>query len=495
MTTPSQVSSEPKKFARDILWVAMSQIFVSLLGIITLPVFTKTYTTEMYGIWTQVSVTVSLISPLLTLQFGTAVVRFLAGEDEKAVRSRSLGAMLTAIVIFALLVLIIMNLLASQISVFLFDSPAYPTFVHLTFFWTFTDALFLFFISYLRARGKIKGLSIIQASFALSKMAAVVAMAKLDFGLIWIVGCIVLIELIFSLGLFNLIAREEGFPKPNFVRIREFLSFSVPQIPSAIFLWIISTSDRFFITHFLTLSETGIYSSSFALGSLIALFYSPIAFVLLPVVSKAWEKKQKTDVRKYFEYSTRLFLIMAIPGAAGVAMLSQSLLNILTTPDYLVGWQLVLLIAVGTIFLGIYQLNLYIIYLIKQTRWLPLMIIIASAASTGLNLILIPRVGIIGAAIANMVSYFILAGIVTAWARKAISYSFDFIFLGKVIAASLAMSLYLYFLRANSITSIILLILSGIMVFIIVLLLLRTFSETDRGHIKQFVKGMVPWVH
>jgi len=492
--TQLRVSNEPTKFVRDVIWVGISQLLVALVSVVTIPALTKSYSTETYGVWIQVSVTESLMIVLLNLDLGTAVVRFLAGEEDKAIRLRSLGSMLSAIFIFAFLLMVPVSLLAPQLSILLFNSTAYTTFVRLTFLWTFADALFGFFISYLRARGKIKGLSIIQVSMSLCKMAIIVLLAKLGLGLIWIVVCIVFIELIYIFGIFGKIIREEGFPKPNLVGIKVFLGFSVPQIPADLFVWIISGSDRYFITHFLGLSNNGIYSTSNSLGSLISLLFSPISFVLLPTVSKAWGQNQKMAVKNYFEYSTKLFLLLAIPAAAGIALLSQPVLKILTTSQYLAGWELVFFIAVGTIACGIYQINEYIIYLIRQTKWLPIMVLAASITSVGMNLILIPKMGIIGASIANIISYTVLAAIVTIIARKAISYKFNFKFLSKVIAATLVMSLCIYLLKVNSIVSIILASIVGTAIFFSVLFLLRTFSEQDKRITMQVLVDVVPWL-
>jgi len=85
-------------------------------------------------------------------------------------------------------------------------------------------------------------------------------------GLEWIIICMILAELMFVLYILYLITHAEGFPVLNFTGMKQFLAFSVPQMPSGVLLWIIAASDRYFITHFLGLSETGIYSSSNALG-------------------------------------------------------------------------------------------------------------------------------------------------------------------------------------------------------------------------------------
>jgi len=324
------------------------------------------------------------------------------------------------------------------------------------------------------------------------KMAVIVTLVTKGYSLGWIVALIVIGEAFFVAMVFGLIVREVGFPKPVLDGLKQYLSFSIPQIPAGALFWIISASDRYFITHLLNLSQTGAYSASYTLGSLLALFYAPIGFVLLPSVSRFWERGELAKTRSYFEYSTRLFLTLAIPTAAGLGILSQPLLGILASSEYMVGGGLVLLVALGTIFLGLYQINAYVILLVQQTRWLPVMIGIAAATSAGINLALIPKVGIMGAATSAIVSYFILAAIVTVWARRAISYRIDLKFLGKVIGATAIMAFCLKFIPTTSIWYVILAIVAGAAIFALGLWLLRAFSAQDRRLIKEAVSGINP---
>jgi O-antigen/teichoic acid export membrane protein len=287
---------------------------------------------------------------------------------------------------------------------------------------------------------------------------------------------------------------EVGFPRPNFTGLKKYLAFSLPQIPGKILLWLIISSDRYFITHFINLSETGVYSSSHTLANLTSLFYMPISFVLYPVVSRLWEQKRISEVKSYLENSTRVFLMLSIPAAAGIALLSQPLLRVLTTPEFLAGNGLVLLLAVGTIFLGIYNINVNVILLVMKTKLLPLVIAIASATSVLMNFVLIPRLGILGAGVSNIVAYFVLAAIVTFWAKNVIHYRIDFILTGKVIAATLIMSVCLYFLRVDSVWKILLAIVVGAIVFGSVFILLKGLSAQDKQLIRRFVRGLIPGI-
>lgn len=489
-TPENKPRAEIQKFTGDMVWITIYQTIAQLTGLITLPALTKSYSAEIYGALIQTSVTASLLAPILVLHLTTATVRFLAAEDDIEKRRQALGAMLWPVIVFACLTLILSLLLRQSLSIFLFEKAEYAYLVPLAFLWASMNALFSFSISYLRARGGIKKLSIIQLSFVIIQTAFMIILAIKGYGLGWIIGSIIASEALFTAFVFVLIIKEIGLPKPSLEGLTGYLAFSVPQIPNGIFLWVISASDRYFITHLLNLNQTGIYSASYALGGLVGFFYQPITFVLFPTVSRLWEQNKLQGVRNYLEYSTKLFLALAIPATAGLYILSQPLLRLLTTPDYAVGGSIVLLVALGTIFQGIYQINVYIVLLVKQTRWLPLMIAVAATINAGLNLVLIPRVGIMGAAISTIVSYFVLAAIVTVWARRTINYKTDIKFLAKVIAAALLMTLCLSFIKINGISGIMMAVVVGVIVFALGLFLFRSFSRRDIELVKEIIAGL-----
>jgi O-antigen/teichoic acid export membrane protein len=486
----NQPVTEPQKFASDVVWVAVSQALVLLTGLGTLPALTKCYSAEIYGAWVQIVVTVGLMTLILALYLQNATVRFLAAEEDTEKRRRAFGAMLWPILAFACFLVIVSLLLRQDLSILMFADSKYAYLIPLIFLWASMEALFAFSLSYLLARGKIKRLSIIQISLAITKMAVIVMLALAGYGLGWIIVCIIASETFFVIVVFGMIIKEIGWPRPALEGLRGYLAFSIPQIPSGILLWVIGASDRYFITHLLNLSQTGIYSASYAIGSLISLFYFPLHVVLFPTVSRLWEQEELSKVRNYLEYSTKLFLTLALPGAAGLYILSQPLLGILTTSDYLVGGRLILLVALGIMLLGVYQINSYVILLVKQTKWLPLIVAIAAVTNAGFNLTLIPKVGIMGAAISAIVSYFILAAIVTVWARRVISYKVDIKFLAKVIAGTLLMAFCLSFINISGILGIIITAVAGVMIFALALWLLKAFSTEDRKLIKEIILGL-----
>ena len=484
--------TDSQKFTSDIAWVAVSGILISLTGLVTLPALTRSFPLDVFGVWVQISVTVGLLTPIITLHLGTAMVRFLAGEEDKDKRRHAFGTMVSSVLTFACFVLFIALLLSQELSVFLFADAKYAHFIPLIFLWVLTGALFVLSISYLRARGNIKKLSVIQVANTVVNMALIVTLSIAGYSLELVILSIIIIQALFLFLVLGMIVNEVGIPHPSFQGIKSYLSFSAPMIPSGALFWVINSSDRFFITHILSLSEAGMYSVSHTLGSLISLFWMPIGFVLFPMVSKLWEQKEVSKVRNYFEYSTKLFLTLAIPAAVGIYILSQPLIAILATPEFMVGGGLVFLIALGTVLLGLWQINAYIILLVQQSKWVPFIVAIAALTNATINIVLIPKVGIVGAAISTIVSCFVLSAIVTIWARRAISYKMDFKFLSKVVVATLVMAFCLRFIQIGSPLSIVLAVIAGAAIFGLGLLLLRVFSKQDRRLIRETLAGLNP---
>lgn len=483
-------STDAQKFASGIIWIAVSQILVSAIGIIVLPVLTKSYTPAIYGVWVQINVTIGICASLMTLYLGAALIRFVAGEGEKEQRRQTFGTMLWTVFFFTIIVFIFSIIFRQDLSLLIFSSDQFIVFVPLTFLWASLEALFAFLINYFQAMGNIKKLTIIQVASSSIKIGLITVLATTGYSLIWIVISIIIAQTLFVTIICMMIIKDLGFPKLQFNGLKRFLAFSLPYIPSGITFFIISSSDKYFIAHLLNLSEAGIYAASYSIGSIILFFSGPISFVLYPKLIKLWEQKETMRLRTYLEYSIKLFLALAIPGSVGLYILSQPLLGLLATSEYAVGGILVLLIALGTTMYGIYQITVCIICLAEQTKWLPLAIALSAATNICINLALIPKVGIIVAAFSMAIAYLLLAIIVAAWAGKIFNYSIDLKFIAKIVLATILMAFCLSFIKIGGALSIALTTITGLIIFGAGLFFLRAFSRDDLVLIREILSGI-----
>ena len=75
--------NEHKLFTQRIGLIGITNLLISLSGIILLPILTKTLPIEEYGLWVQIIVTIGLILPFANMGLSPAIVRFLAAEKDK----------------------------------------------------------------------------------------------------------------------------------------------------------------------------------------------------------------------------------------------------------------------------------------------------------------------------------------------------------------------------------------------------------------------------
>jgi O-antigen/teichoic acid export membrane protein len=210
----------------------------------------------------------------------------------------------------------------------------------------------------------------------------------------------------------------------------------------------------------------------------------PLGFVAYPLLVEFWGKNQKSVVRDILEKSTRVYLFFVIPSIFGLYVLGPKSILILATSDYIVPSTLILWISLGIFFLGVYQINVYIIHLIKKTYYNTIIFFIAAVINIVLNYFFINAIGMEGAAISTFISYLFLASVVTSLARKRIHYTFDIKFTLKCIFASLIMFVVIQQVVISSINMVLLVILLAAAIYLILAVILRCFTREDINDIK-----------
>ena len=473
-----------KKFVSDVLFYGISSGLISLFGLITLPILTKTLSPDLYGVWVQIGVTIGLLLTCITLGFQTSVVRFLSGNEDKQRVSSLFHLMFGIVLLNGLLFVLITFFFQDVLSSFIFADVSFHRFVPLTGLWLMTQAIYAMNISFIRSKSKIKLLSLINichSAFQILILYLVLIVFAETLEMVLILYIITTIIFSVIIYLFEVVKTVGISIKVDDVKntLKDLFKFSLPFIPNGALIWILASSDRYFIVHLLSLSENAVYSVAYSLVSVLSLFYMPFGFVAYPLLVDLWEKDQKNAVKNILEKSTRVYIFFAIPSIFGLYVLGSKLILILATSDYTVPPALILWVSLGILFLGIYQINIYIIHLIKKTYYTTIIFFIAAVINIVLNYFFIKAIGIEGAAISTFISYLFLASFVTLLARKEVYYSFDIKFTLKCIFASLIMFFVIQQVAISSIFMMLLSILLGAGLYLILTIILRCFTQED----------------
>jgi len=266
---------------------------------------------------------------------------------------------------------------------------------------------------------------------------------------------------------------------PQLSQLRPLFQYALPLIPTAVMVWLIDYSDRIFIVHLLGPGALGTYSASYFLGRLVTALSGPLHFTLLPHVIRHHEAGRTATVRAYLSNGNLYFLMIAIPATIGIALLSQPVLALLAAEEFVIGAPLVFLVALGSLFQGLFMINRIGFDLVKQTRFASIALAIGAPSNLMLNAVLIPRFGLDGAAAATTVTFFIIAAYTRFRSRSLVAVDLDWFAIAKMSLAASTMAIVVREMAPAGWPGIIGTAAVGATVYALVLVLLRTVSREE----------------
>lgn len=227
--------------------------------------------------------------------------------------------------------------------------------------------------------------------------------------------------------------------RPLFSRpmLRESLAFGLPRLPHAFAQQVMAVGDRFILPWFRTTAEIGVYSigATFALAQ--KLFLSAFEYAWAPFY---YATAREPDARRVFAVvTTYAFGVLALM-TAGLSAIAGDLLPLMLHdefPKYADAPAVIPGIAIGVLLQGIYLLTSIGLNLTKRTAYYPVSTTAAAAVSVALNLALIPRFGIFGAAWANAAAYGVQAAVAYRFSQRFYPIDYEWGRLTRVAASAL----------------------------------------------------------
>ena len=479
---------EYKLFAQRVGLIGITNLLVNLRGLILIPILTKTLGAEGYGIWAQVIVTISLITPIVMLGLPSAMIRFLAAERDRREIQEGFYSSTVSVFLVSLLASSILFIFSEPIAASLFDgaTEVVKLIAVIIPFWNLDTTLFSLFTAF----NQMKRYSIFRIAETFGEVGLVAYMVLSGFGIFGAVISLLIIRIVTIFVMSMLVIREIGVKIPDFSKIKPYLHYGLPLVPSTIFTWIAASSDRYVIVYFLGIAPVGIYSAAYNIGhAVIYMFLAPISFVLVPTLSRLYDDKKIEEVKTHLRYSLKYFLMFAIPVAFGVSVLAKQILTILATSEFVYTGSLVIpFVALSTVLSGIYSIIGTILILVKKTKIFGFIWCMAALTNLSLNVVLVPYIGIPGAAIATLISFAIASVITVHISFRYLKFDVGLTFILKSITASVIMALIIWQLNPIGTLSVLIAIGIGAGVYFGLLVSLKGIKKEEVGFIKNMFR-------
>lgn len=438
-----------KELTKDTAIYGISTIVGRFLGFFLVPFYTNVINTHDYGIYSNIYAYLAFLNIVFIYGMDAAFMKFASlndGDDKKKIFSTAyLFVFLTSIGLALFLLL-----LKTPLSHIMEISASYSNLYYYLIFILIFDTLALVPFANLRLERKA-------GKFTSIKLANIILNLALNFILVlkYKLG----IEAIFVA---NLIASAFSFvvltpeifkmlvPKIDKELLKKYLKFGLPYLPASLAATVVQVIDRPVVLAMTDESTLGIYQANYKLGIFMMLFVSMFQYAWQPFfLNNAKEKNAK----ELFAKILTLFIIISSLIWIVLTLFVEDFARFEFLPgksiigkEYLSGITIVPIILLAYLFNGIYFNFQAGIYIEEKTKYYPYVTGAGAVANVVVNILLIPILGLIGAALATLASYIIMAAGLYYFSQKYYPVKYEFRKIFKILAAIFITGILYYYL-------------------------------------------------
>jgi len=381
----------------------MSETISRGTGFVLVFIYVRILSYSEIGIRSSLYFASAFLGLFYTLGLDNAFLRYFMDEDYKDKKSTLFSSAIFFTVITGLIFLFISFVCGSTVSNLITDSKYYVYLTRLLFIILILDAIVIYPSLVLRAENRFLYYSLISfARFSLFILLNLVMVWYFDRGVKGIFEANLIVVFIIFLLLLP-VYRRYFSGRISFQILRRMLFFGVPTIFTILAMRIIDFSDRRIILYFLGESQVGMYTVAYSLGMVgIMVFVNSFRTAWQPFFLSLKSNPESNDVfsRVATYYAIIIFMVFL-----GIVLFRNEILHIYDPQSPVNLSAIIPFVAVSYIFYGFYIIMLPGVFICEKTKYLPLATFSGAAVNVGLNILFIPRFGIIGAAYTTIISY------------------------------------------------------------------------------------------
>ena len=429
-----------KSLSKSVAWYGLGNIFIRSVSFILLPFYSNLISTTEYGNYALLMSVYSIISVLYQFGLHGSLNKFYIEEPSQEKKRIIFSTLLNFIVLIGVSITMVLCFFSGGITKIILGSSGYSSLMMLIFITLFIETMCFYIILLLKTK-------------ELSKRAVIYsgtgAVLNLIFNIVFVfiyrlsVAGIILAQLLSSAVLFLFMIRAlrgDYIPKIDPLIIKLLLKFAYPLLLAGFLSAAVDVADRFILNYFLGTSEVGIYSFAYRVAMVMNVFV--ISF------RTAWNPHSlnlfySDDYKSSFGNTLSKLVAISCIILLTVSLFSKYLFEIninglhLFNSIYKPGIIILPLVLTGYIFSGIS--SFYSVYpnISNKSHHFLVSDLIAFVSNIIVNIIFIPKYGIIGAAFATAIGFLFGAAYLFFISRDQIKIDYETKKLSVIILSAL----------------------------------------------------------
>jgi O-antigen/teichoic acid export membrane protein len=373
--------------------------------LLLLPLFTRILTPTEYG---QVGILLTLTSVLTALGSLGLETAFFRSQSQDPPGSKAGDRYINTVGMFALTApLLISAVTALALGAWLSDAfgidPGAVWLASLAA--AFNASAVIFPLAVLRAREELRtylGLTSVQLVVNLALTVFLVGVLR------WGVAGWMLASLLSAVVLLwraTSSLHHNWTPEFDSAPLKASLAFGLPLVPHAAAHWALAVSDRAIIGLLVSTAAAGVYYTAY-------LFVLPVSLAAIAIgqaTQPLFARFNELDKRQAVAHAAGVQVALVLLAGATAALLGPPVALLVLPPEYRDSAALIPYLSVGASLFGLYLIPMSAITLIEgKTGRVWLATVIAAGVNIGLNLLLVPRFGMVAAAVDTVLGYGVL---------------------------------------------------------------------------------------
>lgn len=396
-----------KQLGKDSIIYGLGGVLAKGLGFFLLPVYTRIFTPAEYGTIEMLVVINGLLSSLLAMGMDSAQSFYFFEQKEsgKTAQARLVTAILQWRLSWGALIVLGAMVFSPLINHWFFNGLLSWKYFAVAFSGALCAQVMaqsseVFRLIYRPWR--FIGITLLNT--LLSAGVAITLVVWLDYGILgYFVG--MLVGAFFSASFGWWLARSfldwsewhrDWWPK--------LLRFGVPLLPAGLAMYVMNTSDRWFISYYHDETALGIYAVAAKFAMLISLAVTTFRQAWWPV---AMDAMQSHDGPELFRTIGQAYLGLGSAGVLILTALSPLLVQLFTGPAFHNAYPMVGALAWYAIFYGFFLIGSAGIWKREKTIWTTVSMAFAACLNILLDYLWVPIYGAMGAAVATSVSFLV----------------------------------------------------------------------------------------
>jgi len=459
----------------------IGQILSRAIGFLLIPLYTNYLSPTEFGVFSLLTITVSITLMLFSFGLTSALFRSYYDYNDEKSRAQVISTVFYMLLLSASVLSVIGYFASPYLSNIIFESIKYTKYFQFVFFTASLKIMEGLVFSVYRVRKLSKRYTIFSIIFFSLRLAVTILLvAVLKKGIWGVILADFLVSLVSAailiLSIKKYIIRYFSKSEPG-----KLLSFGLPLVPQNLSGFVLTSASSYFLNFFTTVAIVGIYNIGYKIGMIAnVILVFPLAMIWNPMMLSI---KDKDYCDEYYAKALTYFVFIGVFIISGLSLLSKDILYLISDESYWEAYKIIPLIASSYLFLGIARILDVGIPIKRKTHLSAIAFIAAAIFNLYLNWLLVPRLGMIGAAYATFLSYLLVA--VSKYPLNRILYKIEYEW--KRIGKCLMVGYLLYFVGIHIETGNIWLNigLKGIIILIYPLLLipLKFYEERERKRI------------